>query len=277
MSYPLARMIKRAGKTRRKSLTLRAINPTSSQALELAAIINQVVSAWSAAGRGRIMAAYDRTMAERTMDGRRATMDASIHDTVDDIQAEIDAAEAEIERLVLLLTPKLRDWTIRIERWHRQRFIASVLTPTGVDLSTLLNPEGEIMDAFRQGILALIRNIDEDTRGRIAGAVWRGFQERTPRREVAREIAKAVQISRRRALFIASDQTVKMAARLDQARQEEAGISEYEWMKSGKLHPRQAHVIRDGLIYQWKKPPLGGHPGTEPNCGCKARAYLRLD
>jgi len=272
MTYPLARMIRRAGKTSRKTITLRAINPTSSQALELAAIVNQVVSAWSAAARGRIMTAYDRTMAER-----RPTMDASIHDTVDDIQGEIDAAEAEITRLVLTLTPKLRDWTIRLERWHRRKFIAAVLSPTGVDLSTLLNPEGETMEAFRQSILALIRNIDEDTRGRIAGAVWRGFQERTPRREVAREIAKAVQISRRRALFIASDQTVKMAARLDQARQEEAGITEYEWMKSGKLHPRLAHVARNGLIYSWNKPPLGGHPGTEPNCGCKARAHLRLD
>lgn len=271
MTYSLATLTKRAGKTNRKSITLRAINPTSSQALELAAIVNQVVSAWSAAARGRIMTAYDRTMAER------GVRDASVRDTVDDIQEEIDGAEAEIERLILTLTPKLRDWTVRIERWHRRKFVAAVLTPTGVDLSTFLNSERETMDAFRQGILSLIRNIDEDTRGRIAGAVWRGFQERTPRREVAREIAKAVQISRRRALFIASDQTVKMAARLDQARQEEAGISEYEWMKSGKLHPRQAHVVRDGVIYQWKKPPLGGHPGTEPNCGCKARAHLRLD
>lgn len=277
MAYDLARMIRRAGKTRRKSLTLRPIIPTQSMALDLGQVIGAVVAAWSEKARGPIMAAYDRTAAERTMDGRRPIMDASIHDTVDDIQEEIDRADAEIERLVLTLTPRLRDWTIRVERWHRQKFIAAVLTPTGVDLSAFIGADGQTMDAFRQSILALIRNVSEDTRGRIAGAVWRGFQERTPRREVAREIAKAVGISRRRALFIASDQTVKMSARLDQSRQEQAGIRKYKWMKSGKLHPRQVHVERDGNIYEWAKPPADGHPGTQPNCGCKGQAHLDLE
>lgn len=270
MAYDLARMIRRAGKTRRKSLTLRAIIPTQSLALELAPVVGAVVAAWSEEARGRIMAAYDRSVAERTRD-------AAIRDGVDDIQEEIDRADAEIERLILTLTPRLRDWTIRVERWHRQKFIAAVLTPTGVDLSAFIGPDGETMDAFRQSILALIRNVSEDTRGRIAGAVWRGFQERTPRREVAREIAKAVGISRRRALFIASDQTVKMSARLDQSRQEQAGIRKYKWRKSGKMHPRPVHAARDGNIYEWAKPPADGHPGTQPNCGCKGEAHLDLE
>lgn len=269
MSYSLARMIRRTG-TRRKSITLRAIEPTQSLALDLATILDAPVRAWK--GRSdRILAAYDRALALRT------TRDARVTDTPQDIENEIDAAGDEISRLILTLTPQLRDWTIKVEKWHRRKFIAAVLSPTGVNLEDVLGADRETMEAFRRGILEKIRNIDEDTRGRIAEAVWRGFQERTPRREVAREIAKATQITRKRALFIASDQTTKMSARLDQARQEEAGIEEYEWMKSGKLHPRREHVARDGKVYRWDTPPPGGHPGSEPNCGCKGRAYLNLD
>lgn len=272
MSYSLARMVRRAGKTRRSSITLRAINPTQSQVLDLAQIINRVVAGWSATARDRILPAYERALAQRDK-----ARDAKVRDDVDDLSEEIEKAEEEITRLVLTLTPQLRDWTIRLERWHRRKFVAAVLSPTGVDLSTFLNADRETMDSFRQSILALIRNVDDDTRSRIAGAVWRGFQERTPRREIAREIAKATAISRKRALFIASDQTQKMAARLDQARQEEAGIDEYEWMHSGKARPRPVHVARSGRIYSWSKPPEDGHPGTQPYCGCKARAHLRLD
>ena len=269
MAYPLARMVKRADKTRRKSITLRAIVPTQALALDLAAIIVQVPRAWRER-RARILAAYDKALAP-------IVADAAVTDAGEPLDRELEAAEEEISRLILTLTPQLRDWTIKVERWHRKKFIAAVLSPTGVDLSTLLNPAGETMDAFRQGILALIRNIDDDTRARIAGAVWRGFQERTPRRQIAKAIAEATEISRKRALRIASDQTVKMSARLDQARQEEAGIEEYEWLHSGKLRPRPEHVVRNGRIYRWAEPPADGHPGTQPNCGCKPRAHLNLD
>lgn len=269
MAYPLARMVKREGKTRRKSITLRAIFPTQSLASDLAAITTQVPKGWQAQAPA-ILDAYEKALSS-------LTTDALVKDAGEPIDDALVTAEAEMNRLVLTLVPQLRDWTIKVERWHRKKFIAAVLSPTGVNLSTILNPAGETMDAFRQGILALIRSIDDDTRNRIASAVWRGFQERTPRREVAKEIAEATDIGRKRALRIASDQTVKMSARLDQARQEEAGIDAYEWLHSGKKRPRPVHVARNGSIYRWAKPPADGHPGTLPNCGCKARAHLMLE
>lgn len=270
MTYPLRRMIARTDRTRRKSITLRAIFPTQALALELAAIIVQVPRAWQER-REAILEAYDKATASRPIG------DAAMLDAPSDLEAEMDASEDALHRLILTLTPQMRDWVIRMERWHRRKFIAAVKSPTGVDLATLLNPAGETMEAFNQSILALIRNIDDETRSRIAGSVWRGFQERTPRREVAKEIAEATEISRKRALRIASDQTRKMSARLDQARQEEAGIEEYEWLHSGKLHPRPEHVVRNGRIYKWAEPPADGHPGSLPNCGCKPRAHIRLD
>lgn len=269
MTYPLARMIARAGKTRRKTLTLPPIVPTSSLAMELAQILVAVPRAWNER-RPKILAAYERAIETRSVGDRQVLRDAG----GDDLTRELEAAEAELERLILILTPQLRDWTIKLERWHRRKFVGAVLSPTGVDLSTLLGPAGETVDSFRQSILALIRNIDDDTRNAIAGDVWRGFQGRTPRRTIARQIAERTEIGRKRALFIASDQTQKMGARLDQARQEEAGFEEYEWMHSGKLRPRPVHVARNGQIYRWDKPPADGHPGSQPYCGCKARAHL---
>lgn len=269
MAYPLARMVARAGKTRRRTITLAPIVPTMSLQVDLAQIALEVPRAWNAR-RGRLLDVYERALAQRSVGDSLSLRDAPS----DDLQGELDLGEDELTRLLLLLTPRLRDWTIKLERWHRRKFIAAVLSPTGVNLGTLLNPAGETMEAFNQSILALIRNIDDDTRNAIAGEVWRGFQARTPRRQVAKAIAERVEVSRKRALFIASDQTQKMAARLDQARQEEAGFEEYEWMKSGKKNFRPVHAARHGKIYSWKKPPEDGHPGTQPYCGCKARAHL---
>lgn len=269
MTYPLARMIARADKTRRKEITFRAIIPTSALAMELAGIIAEVPREWLRQ-QERILAAYDRSLAGRSIG------DAAVLDAGEELDEALEQAEGDLYRLILTLTPRLADWTIRVERWHRKKFIAAILTPTGVDLSTLLNPAGDTMASFRASVLALIRNIDDDTRSRIAGTVWRGFQERTDRREIAKQIVAETNIGRRRAVFIARDQTVKMSARLDQARQEEAGIEEYVWLHSRKLRPRPEHVVRDGRIYRWDTPPADGHPGTQPYCGCKPRAHMRF-
>lgn len=270
MTYDLKGMIKRAGKTRRKVLILPPIVPTQSLMMDLARITVQVPDAWRS-WTTRILDAYSASL---------ATKDAaptSTRDSPDDIERELEAAEDELTRLLVTLTPQINDWTVVVDRWHRKKFAQAILTPTGVDLSTLLSPQGDTMESFQNSILALIRNVDDDTRAKIAGEVWRGFQARTPRREIARNISRITGLARKRALVIAQDQTIKMAARLDEARQTEAGFKQYEWMHSGKLHPRIEHVVRNGRRFFWSKPPYDGHPGTLPYCGCKARAYMELD
>lgn len=259
------RSLLRARGVRRKAVTLRPIRPAAALSSDLAAIYLQVVRAWEAA-LPRIEAAYARTLAQITTDSPA------------DIQREIDAADAGLQRLLIALTPRLRDWAVRTEVWHRGRFSGAMLSATGIDLGTILSPAdtARTVEAALAWNTDLIRNVSDQTKQRVASAVFQGVQQRRPARDVARQLREAVGMARQRSLLIASDQSAKLTAQLDQARQEAAGFDRYIWRHSGKRHPRESHVARDGKVFEWAKPPADGHPGAAIRCGCRAQAYLDL-
>nr|WP_232843939.1 phage minor head protein [Allopontixanthobacter sediminis] len=125
--------------------------------------------------------------------------------------------------------------------------------------------------------VALVRSVSDQARTRIADAVFRGLNDRRPSREVAKEIREAVEMSRRRAKNIASDQLSKLTGQLNEERTRQSGIEEYKWVASGKVHFRENHRARDGKVFDWDNPPADGHPGQAIFCGCASRAYLDLD
>lgn len=113
-----------------------------------------------------------------------------------------------------------------------RQFISSLRYSTNVDLTTqmLAGDVEETMDDVIARNMALIHNVSDQTRGRISDIVFRGLQNRAPTREVAREIAKATGMARRRALNIAMDQTQKLSASLDRQRQLQVGMTSFIWI-----------------------------------------------
>jgi SPP1 gp7 family putative phage head morphogenesis protein len=190
----------------------------------------------------------------------------------------VGALGQEIDRLVLELTPDLRQWVVAVERWHRDRWGTS-LTPSGVDLKTLIGPEDvqTTMETVVQQNVSLVRNVSDTTRRRIEQIVFQGFQQRLPARDIARQLSEAVGIERKRALNIAVDQTQKLSAQLDTERMEQAGLDEFEWVHSGKLHFRPWHRERNGQRFKLRgEIPADDMPGVPPFCGCRKRAVLTL-
>jgi hypothetical protein len=204
-------------------------------------------------------------------------------DSIFDLDSILAAIEGELQRLVLSITPGLRDWAVRAEGWHRGKWRGAALTATGIDVGTLLGADdvSETVGAFVSRNVALVRSVSDQTRDRISDIVLRNYQARTPLRTVAREMSEAVGLSRVRALRISADQNSKMSARLDQARQEQAGITSFKWRHSFKKHPRAAHVAHDGKVYRWDALPLldgkPDRPGDAPFCGCRAQAVIDLN
>lgn len=249
----------------KRPITLANIAPAQAQADDLARIYLRVVAAWQQ-GIPRIVAEYERTIAAMTTD------------SPSDVQGSIDAVAAEINRLVLLLTPDLRRWALRTEAVHQGKWVRSVLSATDVDLTTILTP-GDVNDTVEASInwnVALIRDVDAELRQRISNAVFAGFQRRAPAAEIAKEISEATGMARARARRIASDQTVKLGSRLNQARQEQAGITSFKWRHSAKRHPRSWHLARDQHIYPWDGSgiPSDDMPGVPPFCGCTAQGVV---
>lgn len=121
MRYSLAELARRQRNIRRSSIVLRDIAPPATLATDLyRGVYKPVVDAWAAA-LPRIEAAYDRTISE------------IVTDSAADVRAEIDGAAEQVNRLLLLLTPDLRDWALRVERWHRGKWRGAVLSATAVD------------------------------------------------------------------------------------------------------------------------------------------------
>lgn len=248
MKYDLTSMVK----GRRKVIVVRPLIPPANLAAPLVRLAYGIIDSWKT----------------------RSTLK-------DDVQENIvpESFGFEGSRLILTIAAETRNWALRVESWHRERFAASIKAATEIDPRFFLSAsDAAVQVQFAQEwASSLIRDIDSDMRRRVERIVYQGTVSQTPRREMAKQLVLEMGIEKRRALNIARDQTLKLAGNLDRMRQQEAGIDEYVWRHSGKLHPRPQHVARNGQIYRWDKPPDDGPPRTQPNCGCVAQAYINLE
>lgn len=275
MTFNLATMARRQGK--RRDVTLRPINPPVALATDLAAIYAPAWRIWQE-GVDAIMAGYDPV----------PLGDALTTDTADQIQAAIASLASDfLTRLVTIITPNLTRWAVAAERVHRHRWVNAVKAGTGVDLDTFLTaqPVQETLANFIQRNVALVTNVSDQAKSRISDAVFRGYQERRPAREVAAEIREAAAMGRDRAIRIASHQNSALSSALDAERQVEAGLEIFRYRHGAKKHPRPKHLARDGKLFYivsgrevdgGDEIAAGDGPGEPPFCSCRRQAYLRL-
>lgn len=277
MPFDLTRMARASGK--RRNIVLRPIIPTQAAATDLAAVYAPAWRIW-AENIERILAGYDPLPLP--------TADALTIDTADQVQAAISAVANEfLTILAARIAPGLRQWAVRAERVHRSRWSAAIKAGVGVDLDMMLTaqPVAETLETWLARNVALVTNVSDVTRGRIADAVFRGYERRAPVREVAREIRAEVDGSRARAIRIASHQNSSLSAALDTERMAEAGLDFAKWRHSAKRFPRQDHLARDGKIYNIRtgkerdgdgSVPADDRPGMKPACGCRFQAWIPL-
>lgn len=277
MTFSLPAMVKRTG--RKRDVVLRPIIPTQAAATDLASIYAPAWQIW-ADNIDRILAGYDPQPLPAA--------DALTIDTVDQVQSAISSVAQEfLTILTARIAPGLRQWVVKAERTHRSKWSAAIKAGVGVDLDLILSaqPVEETLAVWLSRNVALCRNVSDQAQGRIADAVFRGYEQRTPVREVAKEIREATGMGRDRAIRIASDQNSKLSSQLDRERQAEAGLTQFKWRHSGKAHPRSWHKARDGKVYFSRsgKPVDGGEAipaddraGMAPWCGCREQAYIAL-
>lgn len=250
----------------RAPLVLRPITTTQAQIATLAALYMRVVRVWADA-RELIVSTYAQTLSELQTD------------SAGDLQSAMNAMNAEAQRVVVLLTPDMRGFAMGYEKVHRGKWVRNVLSAVQVQLETMLSEDDvdDTIEAFLEWNTSLVRDVSDETRRRIANTVFSGVQQRRPVAEVAKEISESVGMARARARRIAADQSTKLGARLNQARQEQAGLSHYKWRHSGKKHPREWHKERDGAVYPWRGEGSiapDDQPSVPPFCGCTAQGVI---
>lgn len=266
----LAAMNGRRGRYSRPGIRVRGISLPRTFERELYVLATSIVDYWDREAQLILLPTYERAIAES-----RLTTDAG----TDNLSGEIAGASEGAQRLALELTPALRSWVVRVEQWHRGRWVSAVRDAIGYDVNALvanLSAHDEVR-SFEQWAAGLIRDISQSARRRIEAEVYQAYANQTPRRVLAKEIAGVIKSSRKRALFIARDQANKISGKMDELRQREAGISQYRWRTARDDRVRPTHAANEGKIFSWKKPPVvTGHPRTEPNCRCTAEPYIPL-
>ena len=273
----LAAATRRAKKTRKTAVVIRDIPVPSMFAGDLyRAAYAPVVALWTKAIDG-LMLQYTRTLAEGTFD------------SATDVNAELNEVERQFNVLSLILTPALESWALRIERWQRDKWSKAVLLSTNVDISQVIGPQAarKTVEQTIAWNIDLIKDINADTRKKMANIVYSGMRESKPAREVAKELRAVAGFSKKRSILVAADQLSKITSTLADERRREVGINLWKWLHSGKLRPRKEHKARDGFIYsddpkdvgttvegQTVKAPPADRVGQLPWCGCRSQSVL---
>lgn len=107
-------------------------------------------------------------------------------------------------------------------------------------------PTKAIRDAMNASVVEnvkLISNLPQQYMTNVQGIVMRGYTNGRDLKYISDELQKQYGITKRRAAFIARDQSNKLTATVTQARRIELGLFEAEWIHSkGGKHPRASHV-----------------------------------
>lgn len=141
----------------------------------------------------------------------------------------------------------------------------------------------DILKATVQVNTQLIKSIPAQFLGQVEGSVYRAVQVGGDLGKLTEELASHHAVTRRRAAFIARDQSAKATSALTRSRQLELGITQARWVHSaGGKEPRVSHVKagREGVVFDvskgWYDPDVGEfiHPGQLINCRCVSRSII---
>lgn len=272
MKIPLRQMVK-ARNPRMRVLRMRPIEPTQSMERDLAAIHLRMVRAWQV----RISRVTDGYALE--LDRITSQVNDGMTRDADWLAVIIEAIVGEIDGEASFWQQLFTQWAYSAVQWHTRRIVANLKYASNVDLSDMLTEQDVSLtvEAIIQRNVALVADVSDQTRGRIADIVYRGLTNQTPTRDVAKQIREATGLARARSLRIAMDQTNKIVSALDRDRLRHLGFDGIEWRHSHKRNFRPEHKARDGKFFRWDSEVMRNDPpGYAPFCGCTSIGKMEL-
>ena len=154
-------------------------------------------------------------------------------------------------------------------RHARAQLGRQIVAAFGVDVSREPNLVDQITGFVGENV-SLIRSLPSTYFDDIEKLVTRSVSKGDRWESISQDMQDRLGVSKKRADLIARDQTGKLFGAIEQARQEELGITRYIWRTVNDVRVREEHAEREGESYSWDDPPEGGHPGTEILCRCFA-------
>jgi SPP1 gp7 family putative phage head morphogenesis protein len=151
-----------------------------------------------------------------------------------------------------------------------EKIAKEAVRSVAINIRPLLYQTTELGKLMRTNIDAnvnLIKSIPTKHFQRLEKMLNAGLSSGLRPEAMAKQIQALTGISKRRAKFIARDQTAKMLSQFNGNRQQELGIKQYIWQTAEDERVRPEHAALNGKLCSWSKPPLHGlNPGEDYNC-----------
>lgn len=200
---------------------------------------------------------------------------------VEDIEAMVDRA-GEVVR-VRLNNRHLRELDAKIDEYraatsvHQRRELRKQLRAL-ISLDAFPDAgakERTILDGWIAANRKRIKSLTTAQIEEVEDLVLRSVQSGERATLIQERIADRWAVVRSRAALIARDQVNKLHGNLTRVRQTSLGIERYVWRTSRDERVRNTHIVKEGRIFDWSKPPFDtGHPGQDIQCRCTAEPYI---
>ncbi len=140
---------------------------------------------------------------------------------------------------------------------------------------------------FQAQNVALIQSIPEKAHQRLRSVLADGIAKGRTVEQIGLDIEGEFEVTKRRALLIARDQTMTLAEQLNRERQKAIGVTEYIWRARGGPvgdgRNRREHLALHGTRQRLDQPPVvdsagnRAQPGEQVNCRCWSEPVLDSD
>lgn len=134
-----------------------------------------------------------------------------------------------------------------------------------------------IAEAYTNNLDLYITSYTDDAVQRLRKTVEEAAIKGVRAEALARMIEGDRDVTRRKAKFLARQETSLMVSKFRQERYSEAGLTTYKWSTSGDERVREDHRLLDGKAFRFDQPPVTdratmarNNPGEDFNCRCLA-------
>lgn len=177
----------------------------------------------------------------------------------------VDGESGELERDL--------DSVTRLAARRADRHSMREFARLGIKIADAAPATAKLLPKWRRENVGRITGMLDDQLDKIERILADGDSMRVE--TLAKEIRRqCIDVSDSRAEMIARDQVLTLNAQITQARQIDAGITEYVWTTSGDERVRAEHQELEGQTFSWEDPPPVGHPGEDVMCRCVAFPIL---
>lgn len=255
---------------RRRAVTLRAIAPTLAAELSFRRAVHVVMN--------RFMQSVREELPELLLSLQAELRRELIHDTVDRLEFVMRRARNRMAQDLSTLEAVFgRIFSAEDERYRRE-FGKAIQGSFRLDLTPFMqgaDVQAHLQASVQQSV-SLIKGLTDELAKRVEQTILSAGRRDVRPYDLQRTLVKLTGWSKEQAKFIAKDQLATFNGIVNQIRQTQFGIDEYQWSTQLDAKVRPEHQEREGVIYRWDTPPEGGqHPGLEINCRCVARAVIR--